>query len=105
MGRWILGMDNSMKGKERMIDHLLKCEQGMKDTLKQIYDTACKLEMYLENEKQHILLNEIYQLARKYEREPSVNEKLQAQKEEIEELKEQVRRLTMTHLREMEGDE
>ena len=70
----------------------------MKDTLKQIYDTACKLEMYLENEKQHILLNEIYQLARKYEREPSVNEKLQAQREEIDELKKLVKKL-------MEGEE
>jgi len=98
MGRWILGMDNSPAGKERMINHLLECERGMKDTFKQIYDTACKLEHYIDNEKQHILLNEIYKLSRKYEREPSVNEKLQAQKEEIEELKEQVRRL-------MEGDE
>ena len=105
MSRWILGMDNSMKGKERMIDHLLKCERGMKDTLKQIYDVASKLEMYLENEKQHILLNEIYQLARKYEREPSVNEKLQAQREEIDELRQMVLNQQKIISGLMEGDE
>ena len=91
MGRWILGMDNSIEGKERMINHLLKCEDGYKDTLKQIYDTACKLEMYLENEKQHILLNEIYKLATKYEPEPSVDEKLQTQKNEMEAMNESIK--------------
>tara|TARA_Y100000004_G_scaffold159288_1_gene186059 strand:+ start:314 stop:652 length:339 start_codon:yes stop_codon:yes gene_type:complete len=91
MGRWILGMDNSIEGKERMINHLLKCERGMKDTLMEIHQTACRLEHYLDNEKQHILLNEIYKLATKYDPEPSVDEKLKIQKDEMEAMNESIK--------------
>jgi uncharacterized protein YwgA len=90
MGRWILGMDNSKEGKERMIQHLLKCERGMKDTLNEIHQTACRLEHYLDNEKQHILLNEIYKLATKYE--PQKDE-MEAMNESIKTVQESVNKL------------